>query len=182
MTLAAIRGTGNNARFIVNNEYDPKGIAKFNDLDPLVLLDGMQILNNADLINYNAREIESIRVINTPYRYGPKIYSGIIAVETKQGEFVPFSDRNAVLEMEFPPVVKRKQYYAPDYLSGSTLSRIPDYRVQLLWNPNLKMKEGNISRSFFTSDVAGLYEMVIEGFTAEGNYISDKNYFTVSKN
>ena len=87
ITLAAIRGSGAKARFIVNNEYDPNRLAKFNDIDPLVLMDGMQIQNNAELIDYNARDIKSIRVIAQPYRYGPEIYSGIISVETKKRRF-----------------------------------------------------------------------------------------------
>ena len=84
VTLAAVRGVGSDSRFVVNNEYDPNGTANFNDIPPLVLMDGMQILNNEDLINYNAREIKSIRVINKPYRFGPKLFSGVIAAETKK--------------------------------------------------------------------------------------------------
>src|SRR5690606_30261504 len=182
VTLAAIRGSGANARFIVNNEYDPNGTAKFNDIDPLVLMDGMQILNNEDLINYNAKDIESIRVIIQPYRYGTKIFSGIIAVETKKGDFIPSPTADYIEEFNFPSLVKRKHYYQPDYEGKTALSRIPDYRVQLLWNPNIDFKKGRNSAEFFTSDVPGLYEISIKGFSGEGEFTSNKAYFTVPKN
>lgn len=180
VTLAAIRGSGATTKFIVNNVYDPNGTAKFNEIDPLVLMDGMQILNNEDLLNYNAKEIESVRVIIQPYRYGSKIFSGVIAIKTKKGDFMPTKKEGYIEEINIEPVAKRKQYYTPNYGNNASLSRIPDYRVQLLWNPNVKLNEKTYSTTFFTSDVSGVYEISFEGFSNEGEYISAKNYFTVS--
>ncbi|MCB0451436.1 MAG: hypothetical protein KDC94_00825 [Aequorivita sp.] len=182
VTLAAIRGSGADAHFEVNNAYDPNGIAKFNDIPPLVLMDGMQIQNNGDLINYNAREIKSIRVITQPYRYGPKIFSGIIAVETKKGNFVPSHSKDYVEELNLPPAVKKKKQYKADYNDKSAFSRIPDYRVQLLWQPNVVLDEKDYVTSFYTSDVLGVFEITLEGYTDEGTFIFAKNYFKVTGN
>lgn len=179
VTLAAVRGAGADSRFIVNNEYDPNGVAKFNNLPPLVLMDGMEVQNNEDLVNYNAREIKSIRVIIQPYRYGHKIYSGIIAVETKKGDFVPRLSKNYVESIDLPPAVKKKKQYRADYGNKDTLSRIPDYRVQLLWQPNLTLSTENEDLSFFTSDVSGKFEITLEGFTDEGKFVSIKEFFKV---
>jgi len=179
ITLAAIRGNGDDAKFIIHNEYDPDRIAKFNDIDPLVLMDGMLIPNNSELINYKARDIESIRIINTPYRYGTKIYSGIIAVETKKGDFVPNLSKSFVEMINLPPAVKQKKYYSPDYSNRNVISRIPDYRVQLLWEPSLSFKDTAYSTTFYTSDVPGLYEILLEGFNDRGIHISAKRYFKV---
>ena len=182
VTLAAVRGSGENSRFLVNNEYDPNRVAKFNDVPPLVLMDGMLVQNNNDLINYNAREIKSIRVVSQPYRYGPKIYSGIIAVETKKGDFQPTQSKDYIVALMLPPAVKKKKQYRPDYSEKSTLSRIPDYRVQLLWQPNLKFSTENNSSSFYTSDVSGVFEISLEGFTDEGKFVFTKSYFIVAEN
>tara|TARA_R110000851_G_scaffold77514_3_gene170567 strand:+ start:62269 stop:64002 length:1734 start_codon:yes stop_codon:yes gene_type:complete len=179
ITLAAIRGTGDNAKFIVNNEYDPNRIAKFNDIDPLVLVDGIVIQNNEELINYNARDIESIRVVNEPYRYGPKIFSGIIAVETKNGNFVQNLSHDYLNEMELPPLIKQKKYYRPDYSNKEVQARIPDYRIQLFWEPNVQFSGGSYSTTFYTSDVSGTYEISIEGFSEEGKYYLVKSYFQI---
>jgi hypothetical protein len=179
ITLAAIRGTGDNAKFIVNNEYDPNRIAKFNDIDPLVLVDGIVIQNNEELINYNARDIESIRVVNEPYRCGPKIFSGIIAVETKNGNFVQNLSHDYLNEMELPPLIKQKKYYRPDYSNKEVQARIPDYRIQLFWEPNVQFSGGSYSTTFYTSDVSGTYEISIEGFSEEGKYYLAKSYFQI---
>lgn len=180
VTMAAVRGTDENSRFSVNNAYNPNGVAKFNDIPPLVLMDGMQIQNNEDLLNYNPREIKHIRVITQPYRYGPKIYSGIISVETKKGDFVPRIS-NYVNELDLPPAVKKKTQYRIDYNDKTTFSRIPDFRVQLLWQDNVAIEEEEFSTSFYTSDVSGSFEIIFEGYTDEGIFISVKNYFKVAE-
>ncbi|WP_347374553.1 hypothetical protein [Aequorivita sp. Q41] len=182
VALAAIRGSGADAKFIVNNEYDPNNIAKFYNIDPLVLMDGMQIQDNEELINYNARDINSVRVVSEPYRYGPKLYSGIIAVETKSGDFKPRLTKNYVEELNLAPAVKEKSYFSPDYSQMSTLSRIPDYRVQLLWHPDIQFENNQFSKSFYTSDVAGDFEITLEGFSSNGTFISSRTYFSVSEN
>ncbi|TXD68514.1 carboxypeptidase regulatory-like domain-containing protein [Aequorivita lipolytica] len=182
VTLAAIRGTGDNAKFIVNNEYDPNGTAKFNDIPPLVLLDGIQIVDSKELVNFSTKEIQKVRVIIEPYRYGPKIYSGIIAVETKKGDFIPNEIIKNNSEVSLSSAVKPKESYKPAYDKKSELSKIPDYRVQLLWQPKINFSDLDYNTSFYTSDVPGIFEVKIEGFTEDGTYISEKNYFTVAKN
>lgn len=181
VTLAAIRGSEGNSRFIVNNAYDPNRLAKFNDLPPLVLMDGMLIQNNNDVLNYNAREIRSIRVVPQPYRYGPKIYSGIIAIETKTGNFVPSLSKDYVEKIKLAPAVKKKQSYRPYYSEKSSLVRIPDYRVQLFWEPKIIFTNEDYTASFYTSDVSGVYEIVLEGFTENGVKQVSKQYFKVNK-
>lgn len=179
VTLAAVRGSGENSRLLVNNTYNPNRISKFNDAPPLVLMDGIQIRNNLELLQYDARDIESIRIITEPYRYGPKIFSGIIAVETKDGNFVPkLSDEALIVNLQ--PVQKKKIHYKAAYGIDSDLARIPDYRTQLLWQPKLLFSEESYFISFYTSDVSGTFEITLEGFSPDGTRIQSKNYFTVS--
>ncbi len=182
VTLAAIRGSGSDSRFVVNNDYDPNGTANFNSIPPLVLMDGMQILNNEDLVNYNSREIKSVRVINKPYRFGPKLFSGIIVVETKNGDFVPTKNEGYIEELNLPPAVKDKKYFRPDYSQKSENARIPDYRVQLLWKADFNPAENGGVVTFYTSDVAGTFEILLEGYSEEGSYLSSKSYFEVVEN
>ncbi len=180
VTQAAIRKEGDVNKFIVFNAYNPQGQAHFNSIDPLVIMDGMLVLDNSEVINYSAHDIKSVRVLPVPYRYGPKIYSGIISIITKKGTFRPTLLKGFMQEVELQSPVNKKRYYTPDYSNRKEfLKRIPDYRVQLLWEPNLKLSEKEYSTSFYTSDIPGTYEIVLEGFTANGNYISTKNYFIV---
>lgn len=179
--LAAIRGSDENSRFLVYNDYDPNGLGKFNDIPPLVLVDGMLIQNNNELIGYNANQISSIRVIKEPYRYGPNLYSGIISVKTKNNDFVPTLSSN-VEAMKIQPKIRKKKYFSPNYVNAKKLSRIPDYRVQLLWQPKLELSSENYSNSFFTSDVPGIYEIRLEGFSDLGPPKIIRSYFEVREN
>lgn len=181
VTMAAVRGSGENTRFLVSNAYDPNQLAKFNDLPPLVLMDGMLVQNNNDVLSYNSREIKSIRVIPQPYRYGPKLYSGIIAIETKTGDFVLRLSENYIEKVKLPPTVKKKHNYRPDYQNRSSLSRIPDYRIQLFWQPDVSLQLGAYSTTFYTSDVSGFYEILFQGYTNDGKYISVKKNFSVAE-
>ena len=180
INLASIRGSGENVKFSVNNAYNPMGLAKFNDIAPLVLMDGIQIQNNEQLIDFNARDIESIRVIAHPYRYGPKIFSGIISVKTKFGNFVPLQE-NYQFDFALAAPEKKKLPYKVDYSSPGSLSRIPDYRVQLLWKTDVSLHLKNVVE-FYTSDVLGTFEIVLTGYSPEGTYVEAKAYFQVEKN
>ena len=62
----------------------------------------------------------------------------------------------------------RKEYFQPQYSFTNNLSKIPDYRHQLLWIPNVKLENKERSFSFFTSDVLGAFEIILEGFTNSG--------------
>ncbi len=176
--LAAIRGSGDNSRFLVYNEYDPKGIGKFNDIPPLVLVDGMLIQDNRELLEYSAMEIKNIRVVNKPYRYGPRLYSGIISIETKKGDFAPVL-MSYMEEINLPPTVRKRKYFTPDYLDKSISNRIPDYRVQLLWKPELDLSSSNKSISFYTSDIPGIYKIALEGFDGTGGETVAQTFFKV---
>ncbi len=179
--LAAVRGSEENTRFFVYNEYDPRGLGKFNDIPPLVLMDGIAIQNNSELLNYSANNIKSIRVINQPYRYGPKIYSGIIAIETLKNDFVLTLSKDNFEEIYLYPREKGKKYFSPNYINNNSLTRIPDYRVQLLWQPNLQILSEDYSNYFFTSDVPGIYEIRLEGFSESGRREVIKDYFEVQE-
>ena len=178
VTLAAIRQEDDINRIVVFNAYDPDGTALFNSLDPLLLMDGMLIQDTNEILNYNAKDTKSIRVIPTAYRYGPKLYSGIVIIKTIKGNFKPLLKGDYMKEFELERPLPAKQYYSPDY-SNKSLKRIPDYRIQLFWEPNIKLAEKELAKSFYASDITGTFEVVLEGYTKGGNHIMKKRYFTI---
>lgn len=179
--LAAVRGSGENIRFLVYNEYDPNGLGKFNNIPPLVLVDGMMIQDNNAFLNFNSREIESIRVVNKPYRYGPKLFSGIIVVKTKNNDFSSLINTN-VLEFDLQSAAQEKIYYNFNNLQDLSSSRIPDYRAQLHWNPQIHLSNTEFKSSFLTSEVPGIYEIRLEGYDENGTKILIKKHITVAQN
>lgn len=78
-----------------------------------------------------------------------------------------------VADLNYTP---KKAYYKQEYISDKN-TRIPDYRTQLLWNPAINTTSSEIT--FYTSDVIGLFEIIIEGFTNEGKPLSIKELIEV---
>ncbi|KAF2507858.1 hypothetical protein EYY60_18085 [Flavobacterium zhairuonense] len=137
----------------------------------LVLVDGLQIQNINALLNYNAFQIESISVVDRPYCYGPKIFNGIVSIATKNKDFATiYSDKN-ILKTTILRPEPGKVYFEPKYETANILSRVPDYRHQLLWKPNMTLNSNEITIPFYASDIAGDYEIILEGLTETGNYV-----------
>jgi hypothetical protein len=137
----------------------------------LVLVDGLQIQDINALFNYNAYQIQSISVVDRPYCYGPKIFNGIVSVITKNKDFATiYTDKN-ILKTTILRPEPAKAYFEPKYETSNTLKRVPDYRYQLLWKPNIAFKNSEMNISFYTSDISGDYEIMLEGITETGNYI-----------
>ncbi|RMA64557.1 hypothetical protein [Ulvibacter antarcticus] len=175
--LAAVRGSGKESKFIVFDEYNYSEKGLFSELPALLLMDGMLIQNNDELLAYDARNIHSIRVIAEAYRFGPQIYSGIIAINTKKGDFVSSMGGDFMASIPLDQPLPRKHFYTPNYEKES-LDRIPDNRVQLIWQPNVRIT-GDESLSFYTSDETGAYEIVLEGYSSEGKFTRNVAYFKV---
>lgn len=156
------------------NDYDPN--TEINE-PPLVLIDGLVAQDINELFEYKASDIYKICTINTGYTYGNKLYSGLISFITKKQDFESKLKGNFIIKRTIDLPVLKKNYFKPNYTDKSTLDRIPDYRYQLLWLPELDTNTSNIS--FYTSDKIGTFEIVIEGFSDEGIPVYLKEYFDV---
>lgn len=156
------------------NDYDPN--IEINE-SPLVLIDGLVVQDINELFEYKASDIYKICTINTGYTYGNKLYSGLISFITKKQDFESKLKGDFIIKRTIDLPVLKKNYFKPNYADKSSLNRIPDYRYQLLWLPELDINTSNIS--FYTSDKIGTFEIVIEGFSDEGIPVYLKEYFDV---
>lgn len=134
----------------------------------LVLVDGLLIQDINELFDYKMENIYKVTVIPGGYYYGSDVFNGIINFTTKNQDYVSKSKGEYILKPDLIRSVVAKKYFSPDYSISNSLERIPDYRYQLLWNPNLVLPDKENSVSFYTSDVSGTFEIVLEGFTAGG--------------
>lgn len=152
------------------NEYNYK-------LPTLLLIDGMLIENHNDVINYDAKKVEKISILLDRYIYGPIMFDGLISIETIKGDFkTTFRDFEEIqLTKPFP----LKNFFSPDYSNPKLYGRVPDYRVQLFWEPNVIINNQSQSLSFYTSDNLGEYVICLEGFTNKGSPVSLKTHITV---
>lgn len=140
-------------------------------LKPLVIVDGLLVQDHEDIINYDARKIQSIGLLREKYFLGTQIYQGIFFIETIGGDF--FNEINKKFlhktELIIPPPAKT--FFFPTYQMAASNNRIPDLRTQLYWKPSVKLNSGKTSVEFYTSDIEGNYEIVINGFTGNGDPI-----------
>ena len=155
---------------IVKNQIDEPAIT---------LVDGILVPNVSDIIDYNAKEIEKINIIPQGYIYGGTVSGGIISIFTKNGDFS--TDKitgNFLVSKDNAAPEVTKTYFQKSYDTAKT-DRTPDFRYQLLWLPDLHLDKTQHKLSFYTSDVPGIYEISMEGFTNDGKPIAVTKEFEV---
>lgn len=145
------------------------------NLETLVIIDGYIIKNHNELVEFNTNMIKIVHVFRDKYNLNSKLYQGVIYIETFKENFAPKINKD-ILVLNLKSIFPKKKYFTPNYTKVSS-SRIPDYRTQLFWDPELNIKK---SVKFYTSDVKGNYEIEIEGFTNKGKPISIKEIFSVN--
>ncbi|WP_155810466.1 hypothetical protein [Polaribacter sp. Hel_I_88] len=150
----------------------------YDDLKPLLLIDGLQILDANEIANLKTKNIKKIQVLKENYVYGTKRYNGVVVLETFNGDYNVEANKSYKKKINlFKPLVS-KIYFEQKY-DLDTNDRIPDFRYQLFWDANFKFFSKQNEFTFYTSDNLGTFEVHIEGFTEKGNPISVKTYFEV---
>ncbi|MEX1381777.1 hypothetical protein, partial [Lutibacter sp.] len=132
---------------------------------PLVIFDGIIIQDHNEIINYNANKIQTINVVREKYLYGTQLFEGIISFSSINGDFSKQSTNSASVNLELLKPLEKKIYFKQVYGGSANLKRIPDFRTQLLWLPNVEINSKTCEFNFFTSDVKGTFEISVEGFT-----------------
>ena len=139
---------------------------------PMIIIDGVLVQNHEELLAYNANSIDKIHVVKSQYLYGTQIYEGIIAIETKSGNYTTSAQGNFIKYVNLFKPLPKKTYYKQVYENDLKFDRIPDYRNFLLWRPNLTLNEKDNELSFYSSDVPGYYQIRLEGFNKKGLPVS----------
>lgn len=143
-------------------------------LPPLVVVDGLILEDLNEFFTYNPKNLYKVNVVNGIYFYGSKSFNGLVCFTTKNGDYETKLKGSFVLKPELLRPVSNKNYFQPDY-SIAKNTRIPDYRHQLLWLPKADLSDTNAAIKFYTSDVSGKFEIILEGFSGKGTpvYIKD---------
>ncbi|MDF0706530.1 hypothetical protein [Flagellimonas okinawensis] len=146
---------------------------KANDFPAIVLFDGVYIPDHEKIKDFDAKQIESISLVRDQFRMAGKDYQGMMAVTTIEGDFfenyVPEHGINVPIKKASPKKNYFKQRYQVESANGK---RIPDYRRILLWEPHVEVAEEDVQFEFYTSDLTGEFEVVLDGFTTYGKPIT----------
>ena len=75
----------------------------------------------------------------------------------------------------------QREFYSPVYETKlQSENRLPDFRNVLYWSPDLRTNAtGKTAIGFYSSDIPGKYEVVLQGMTADGKTISKQIQFQV---
>jgi hypothetical protein len=139
--------------------------------NPLVTINDIPMSGDAgtilQTIDFNTIEtIEFTKRVNV--LYGSQGANGVIAVYTKTGASVDNTDPN-FQTIKLPGYSKTRTFEAPDYERPKTDNQA-DYRSTLYWNPKITVDPttGLATVSFYASDLAGQYRVVVEGIAGNG--------------
>ena len=132
------------------------------------------VQNHNQLVDYDARKIQSMGLYWDKFRIGPEVFQGALLVETVNGDFNISTDEDYIMKKKLLRPLPQKKYYQQSYQGDlkTKYERIPDFRSQLLWEPDISLTDEEITLEFYTSDVSGIYGISLEGFTASGQPIS----------
>ena len=142
----------------------------------MVVADGVLVPDHSAFLEYDARKINRVKVIRQNYQLGDTEYKGVLVLETADTQFEADWESEYGTRFSYLPPAPRKAYFR----QGEPTPNVPDFRYQLLWEPNIELEGPNETFTFYTSQVPGRYEVVLEGYTTYGKPISLKTYFEVS--
>ncbi|RZV65986.1 MAG: hypothetical protein EX254_04370 [Flavobacteriaceae bacterium] len=150
------------------------------DILPLIVVDGAAVQNHESILYFDANKVESISVLRDEYYYDKRVYQGVLMINTFDGDYYNNLQGEHIQLIDLKSPQQDKDYFYQDYdLQSKSADRIPDYRTQLLWEPNISLTGERLRIRFFTSDVRGTFEVSLEGFDKDGKPVSIKKYFKV---
>ncbi|TDP03784.1 hypothetical protein [Flavobacterium sp. 245] len=146
----------------------------------LIVVDGLIIENLNEFFAFNPKLIYKVNVVRGIYYYGSKSFNGIVSFTTKNGDYDTKLKGQFIIRPEILRPQVKKNYFSPDYVINKSV-RIPDYRHQLLWQPNIDLSKTDSNIKFYASDVSGNYEVTLEGFSANGKPVFIKDFIEIKE-
>lgn len=156
-----------------NNQYhlpvfDKGHEVMFQD-DPLLLLDAVPISNFNKFMAFDPMKLKSVEVVNRRYFYGGSGFDGILNWKTYNGDLGNYElDANAIV-IDYEGLQQEREFYSPVYEGVEQNNHLPDFRNVLYWSPDISITgEAKKTISFYTSDLPGEYEVVVQGLSTNG--------------
>jgi len=148
---------------------------------PLVVLDGIPMMDHEIIYRYNPLLVERINVYQRECVYGGMLFSGIAEFLTYDRNYPSLSTDQSTQIVSYPGAQTPRRLYSPNYLDEKNRqSRLPDYRHTLVWEPMLQTKgKSTLDLPFYTSDFSGEFVVTVEGLTKEGEIIVGTASFEV---
>ncbi|QIP16917.1 hypothetical protein G8759_31910 [Spirosoma aureum] len=156
---------------------------EFFDEEPMVLVDGVPVYDMDKVMAFSPLKIQKLDVITNRYFMGTALFNGLISFMTYKGDLAGFPLDTRVLKLDYDGLQLQREFYAPRYTNANQQeSRLPDARTLLYWNPSVRTNEqGKTQLDFYTSDMAGIYLIDVNGLSKDGNAGFQRILFDVRK-
>ena len=148
---------------------------------PLVVLDGIPIMDHDIIYRYNPLQVERINIYSSENIFQGMRFDGMVEFLTYGRNYPGLSTGQSTQIVNYAGTQASRRLYAPDYSSeANRQSRLPDNRHTLLWEPALQTNgKATLEIPFFTSDYSGGFQATVEGLTKDGEIISAMASFEV---
>ncbi len=142
----------------------------FFELPPLVLLNGLPVLDFNRVINYDPLNVKKLEIVTRRYFYGDMAFEGILNFIGYDSHMQAFELDPHSTVIDYDGLQSQREFYAPVYdTQQQTESRLPDFRKLLYWSPDIKTNsKGEKEISFYTSDLSGKFAVVLQGISKDG--------------
>lgn len=106
---------------------------------------------------------------------------GVVLVRTYSTDFVASRPTEDDSKVVFGGFINSRERYQPDYsIAGVGYNTIVDNRVTLHWEPLIEVnKAGEASFSFYTDDIRGPKQIIVQGMDDDGHFFYTEHSFNV---
>jgi hypothetical protein len=165
------------------NVLDKQKEHVFFESNPLVLLDGVPVLDFNRIINYDPLKVKKLDIITQSYFYGNMAFEGILNFVTYNGHLQGFELDPHSTVIDYEGLQSQREFYSPVYdTKQQAESRLADFRNLIYWSPDIKTNsKGETDLSFYSSDLTGKFVAIIQGISADGKTGTRMIEFEVKK-
>jgi len=150
---------------------------------PLILFDNLPVLEIEKVLNIHPSKIKEIKVIPRPYFLGEHTLNGIVKISSKTNNFANIKFMEESRFLRYKGYAHKKEFSSPNYdKKNDKNSRKPDFRTTLYWSPSVSIMPEGTSKSFYSSDRKGKYDIVVRGYDKDGNLYYGRNSIKIGVN
>jgi len=136
---------------------------------PLILLDYIPIFDINEIMKIHPTKVQRIEVVNGIYMLGDHALWGVVSLQTNTRNFGGARFPEGSVFVEYQTVTLSQFFTSNEYnTEEKSKSRLPDFRNLLFWDPKVELSTNKTTVSFYASDHASEYDVVVRGFTEDG--------------
>ncbi len=138
--------------------------------DPLVLVDGVPVFDINMLMAIDPLKIQKLDVVTKRYYLQAASFDGIVSLTSYKNDLGGFQPPASALLTSYSCFEDHREFFTPVYQTEKqSKSSAPDVRYVLYRSPDNLTASGNtLNLSFYTSDISGQFNVIVQGITKTG--------------